>query len=215
MMIHEGQRVLRGSTPLHTARAAVILIHGRGASAEDILCLGEQASEGVPGVARLAPQASGGTWYPQRFLAPLERNEPHLTSALEVVAGLFREVEAAGLPPSKVLLAGFSQGACLALEYASRNPRRYGAVVGLSGALIGPPGAARDRSGSMEGAPVYLGCSEHDEHIPLASVDETAAFFRSLGAFVAKSIFPGSVHAVNAEELAELQRLVSAAAAAA
>jgi len=87
--------------------------------------------------------------------------------------------------------------------------------VGLSGALIGPPGAARDRGGSMEGAPVYLGCSESDEHIPLASVDETAAFFQGLGAFVDKSIFPGSVHAVNAEELAEFQRLVSAAAVAA
>lgn len=215
MKIHEGQRVLRAGTPLHTARAAVILLHGRGASAEDILSLGEQASEGVACVALLAPQAAGHVWYPKRFLFPLADNEPHLTSALGVVAGLVQEAQAAGLPASKVLLAGFSQGACLALEYAARNPRRYGGVVGLSGALIGPPGAPRSPAGHMDGTPVYLGCSDRDAHIPLASVEEAATFFAGLGASVDKAIFPGLGHTVNAEEIAEFQGLMSAAAAAA
>jgi predicted esterase len=213
MRIHEGQHLLRGGTPLHTARAAVILLHGRGASAEDILSLGEQAIEDLPCVSLLAPQASGGAWYPLRFLAPLEENEPHLTSALGVVAGLVREVESVGLPSSKIVLAGFSQGACLALEYAARNPRAYGGVLGLSGALIGPPGAPRSPKGGMAGTDVYLGCSDRDPHIPLSSVEEAAAFFRGIGATVDKAIFPGMGHTVNAEELAEFQSLVSAAAA--
>jgi predicted esterase len=213
MRIHVGQRVLRGGTPLHTARAAVILLHGRGASAEDILSLGELACEDVPCVALLAPQASGGVWYPQRFFAPVEQNEPCLTSAMEVIAGLMREIEAAGVAPAKTLVAGFSQGACLALEYSARNARRYGGVVGLSGALIGPPGTPRDRKGDMAGTPVYLGCSDRDAHIPLASVEEAAADFQRLGANVTKSIFPGMGHTVNDEELAEFKSLVSAAAA--
>jgi len=217
MKIHEGQHVLRGGTPLHTARAAVILLHGRGASAEDILSLGEQAIEDLPCVSLLAPQASGSVWYPQRFLFPLEQNEPHLTSALGVVAGLVREVESVGLPAAKVVLAGFSQGACLALEYAARNPRAYGGVLGLSGALIGPPGAPRGPQGAraMAGTDVYLGCSDRDPHIPLSSVEETAAYFHRIGAAVDKAIFPGMGHTVNAEELAEFQSLVSAAAASA
>lgn len=205
--------MLRGGTPLHTARAAVILLHGRGASAEDILSLGEQAIEDLPCVSLLAPQASGSVWYPLRFLAPLEENEPHLTSALGVVAGLVREVESVGLPSSKIVLAGFSQGACLALEYAARNPRAYGGVLGLSGALIGPPGAPRSTKGGMAGTDVYLGCSDRDPHIPLSSVEEAAAFFRGIGATVEKAIFPGMGHTVNAEELAEFQSFVSAAAA--
>jgi predicted esterase len=215
MKIHEGQRVLRAGTPLHTARAAVILLHGRGATAEDILSLGEQAIEDVPCVSLLAPQASGNAWYPLRFLAPLDQNEPHLSSALGVVAGLVREVESVGLPRSKIVLAGFSQGACLALEFAARNPGRYGGVLGLSGALIGPPGTPRSPQGGMAGTPVYLGCSDRDPHIPLPSVEEAAAFFHGLGAEVDKAIFPGMGHTVNAEELAEFQSLVSAAAAAA
>src|ERR1019366_3534049 len=118
----------------------------------------------VPCVALLAPQASGGIWYPQRFFAPVEQNEPCLTSAMEVIAGLMREIEAAGVAPAKTLVAGFSQGACLALEYSARNARRYGGVVGLSGALIGPPGTPRDRKGDMARTPVYLGYGDRDAH---------------------------------------------------
>ncbi len=210
MNIHEGQHVLRGGTPPHTARAALILLHGRGASAEDILSLGEEIAADVPCVALLAPQAAGGTWYPQRFLAPIAQNEPYLSSALGVIARVVRELEAAGLPARKILIAGFSQGACLALEYAARQPQRYGGVAGLSGSLIGPPGAARTLAGSLDGTPVYVGCSDIDVHIPLKSVEESATVLKALGADVTKSIFPGMGHTVNAEEIAAVQAMVSA-----
>jgi predicted esterase len=210
---HEGHRVLRGGAPLKGARAALVLLHGRGASAEDIYLLGEEVCAGVPGVALLAPQAAGNEWYPRRFLAPIAENEPYLTSALGVVAGLVGEVGKAGIRPDRVVLAGFSQGACLALEFAARNARHYGGVAGLSGALIGPPGGIRDLKGDLAGTPVYLGCSDRDFHIPLASVEESAEAFRALGASVTQSIFPGMGHTVNAEELAAVQSLLLGAAA--
>jgi len=206
---HKGQTVLRGGTPLAGARTALVLIHGRGASAEDIYSLGEEVAEGVPGVALLAPQAAGNAWYPQRFLAPLAQNEPYLGSALGVVAGLVDEIVRAGVAAERVVLIGFSQGACLSLEFAARNPRRYGGVAGLSGALIGPPGSPRAAGGSLAGTPVYLGCSDRDAHIPLASVEESAVVLGKLGARVVKSIFAGMGHTVNAEELAAVRGIVS------
>jgi predicted esterase len=213
MKVHEGQEVLRGGAPLSKARVALVLIHGRGASAEDIYSLGEEVSGGIAGAALLAPQAAGNAWYPQRFLAPLAQNEPYLSSALAVVGGLVGEVTQAGLGFEKIVLLGFSQGACLSLEFAARNPRRYGAVVGLSGALIGPPGSPHKPDGSLGGTPVYLGCSDRDAHIPLASVEESAVIFGRLGAHVTKSIFPGMGHTVNAEELAVVQGIVRGLAA--
>jgi predicted esterase len=186
----------------------MVLIHGRGASAEDIYSLGEEASSGIAGVALLAPQAAGGAWYPQRFLAPLALNEPYLGSALGVVAALVDEIALAGVAPEKVVLLGFSQGACLALEFVARHPRRYGAVVGLSGALIGPPGSPRTIGASLAGTPVYLGCSDRDAHIPLPSVEESAEVLAKMGGSVTKSIFAGMGHTVNEEELAAVRILL-------
>jgi predicted esterase len=208
MTIHEGQPVLRGGADVAEARAVLILLHGRGASADDILSLGEQIAARVPGVALFAPQAANHTWYPERFLAPVARNEPYLTSALGIVGGLIAAAGKGGMGPESVVLLGFSQGACLVLEYAVRNPRRYGGVAGLSGALIGPPGTPRDPTRSLAATPVYLGCSDRDFHIPLASVNESEAVLRRLGADVRKSIFPGMGHAVNAEELDAVEKLV-------
>ena len=205
---HEGQPVLRGGSPISGARAALVLIHGRGASAEDIYALGEEVAEGVGGVALLAPQAAGNAWYPQRFLAPLAQNEPHLTSALGVIAKLVGELKRGGVPHERMVLIGFSQGACLSLEFASRNPRRFGGVIGLSGALIGPPHSPRHVAGGLDGTPVYLGCSDRDAHIPLSSVEESAEVLAKQGGLVTKSIFPGMGHTVNAEELAFARKLV-------
>lgn len=214
MKSHEGKQVLQRGSPLGASRAALILIHGRGGSADDILALGEQVTRDVAGVCLLAPQAEGNTWYPQRFLAPIRENEPQLTSALGVITGLVRAVESEKLPASKIIIAGFSQGACLALEFAARNPRRYGGVVGLSGALIGPPQLPRKVDGSLAGTPVYLGCSDRDFHIPLASVEESAGILRQMKASVTQSIFPGMGHTVNAEELAAFEALVGSVASA-
>lgn len=212
---HHGQRVLHGGTPLHTARAVMILLHGRGASADDMLALGETVSEDVACVSLLAPQASERVWYPQRFFAPLADNEPYLSGAFEVISKILRELEAAKLPPDKVLIGGFSQGACLALEYAWRNPRRYGGIVGLSGALIGPPGEARAPSSGLNGTPIYLGCSDRDAHIPLASVEESARLLAQAGGSVIKTIFPGMGHTVNDQEILEFKSMVVAVSASA
>ncbi|HZZ17889.1 MAG TPA: dienelactone hydrolase family protein [Opitutaceae bacterium] len=208
MKLHDAQHVIRGGTKPGDARAAMILIHGRGATAEDIFSLGEEVVGGLSGVALLAPQASGNTWYPQRFLAPLEQNEPFLSSALDVIGHLVASLGQDGLKPENIVLIGFSQGACLSLEFAARNPCRYGGVVGLSGALIGQPGSARDIRGSLEGTPTYLGCSDRDAHIPLASVEESAEILARMGAAVTKAIFPGMGHTVNSEELSVAQGII-------
>jgi predicted esterase len=195
------------------ARAVLLLLHGRGASAEDIYSLGEAAAANSPEVALLAPQAAGSTWYPQRFLAPVARNEPYLSSALGVIANLVAEASENRIRFDRVVIAGFSQGACLALEFACRHPRRYGGIVGLSGAVIGPPGGTRRTMGGLDGTPVYLGCDESDAHIPLASVEESAAILTKLGAQVTKTIFKGLGHTVNAEEIGALKGIVERAVA--
>src|SRR5712671_2655368 len=159
---HQGQPILEAGEPVATARAAMILIHGRGASAADIMTLGAELMR--PGFAYLAPQAAGNAWYPNPFTAPMESNEPYLTSALEVVASLLARVEET-IPAARVILLGFSQGACLTLEFAARHARRYGGVVGLSGGLIGPDGTPRDYPGDFGATPVFLGCSDVDPHI--------------------------------------------------
>jgi predicted esterase len=159
-------------------------------------------------VAILAPQAAGGTWYPQRFLAPLQQNEPYLSSALGVVAGIIAELSSLGIPRRRVVLGGFSQGACLALEFAVRNPQRYGGVAGLSGAIIGPPGLARELAGSFAGTPVFLGCGDRDPHIPAASVQESAAIFRRLEAEVVERIYPGLPHTVSDDEISAVSDII-------
>jgi predicted esterase len=213
LILHDRQHVIRGGAPITEARAALILLHGRGASAEDIYSLGEAAAADTPEVALIAPQAADNTWYPQRFLVPTARNEPYLSSALGVIANLVAELSENRIRYDRVIIAGFSQGACLALEYAARKPRRYGGIVGLSGAIIGSPGSTRRPTGSLDSTPVYLGCDENDAHIPLASVEESAAFLTSIGAQVTKTIFKGLGHTVNAEELDVLRTLVRKAAA--
>jgi predicted esterase len=175
------------------------MIHGRGATAESILELAGPI--GAPGVAYLAPQAAGGVWYPRRFLEPIESNEPWLTDALATVGSVVGQVEAAGVPADRIVLLGFSQGACLALEYAARNGRRYGGVVGLSGGLIGPPGTRWDHPATLGGTPIFLGCSDVDFHIPKERVDESAVVLERLGAQVTERIYPGMGHTVNQDEV--------------
>jgi predicted esterase len=181
------------------ARLVVICVHGRGASAEDILGLARELR--LADVAFLAPQAAGNTWYPHSFLSPMDRNEPSLSAALGVLDGLVTSIGAGGVSPARVGLLGFSQGACLSLEFAARNARRYAGVAGLSGGLIGPPDTPRDYTGSFDGTPVFLGCSDVDAHIPVERVHETADVLRRMGAAVDERIYPRMGHTVNSEEL--------------
>jgi phospholipase/carboxylesterase len=191
--------VLAAGEPLSAARAAMVMVHGRGATAESILALADAFDQA--GFAYLAPQATGGTWYPNSFLAPIASNEPWLSSALAVVANVCDRVGAVGLPPERTILFGFSQGACLVLEFAARHARRYGGLAGLSGGLIGPDGTPRDYPGSLDGSPVFLGCSDVDVHIPKARVLHTAAVLRQLGGSVTDRLYPGMGHTVNEDEL--------------
>lgn len=200
-------RVLAAGTPLGQATAAMVLVHGRGASAEDILSLGREL--GRPDLAYLAPQAEGYSWYPYTFLAPMERNEPGLSNGLALLGHLVERLGSEGIPPERTVLLGFSQGACLTLEYAARNARRFGGVAGLSGGLIGPPGTPRDYPGSFDGTPVFLGCSDRDPHIPLERVKETTEVLTRMGAQVTERIYPAMGHTVNEDELERVRRLLA------
>ena len=194
--------------PVSEARLAVILVHGRGGSAEDILGLAQELH--LQDVAYLAPQAAGRTWYPYSFLTPTAENEPDLSSALRVIAELAESLGQQGVGSDRIALVGFSQGACLALEFAARHARRYAAVVGLSGGLIGPPGTPRNYTGSFEGTPVFLGCSDVDSHIPLERVHETADVFRRMAASVDERIYPQMGHTINRDEIEAVRALLQA-----
>jgi len=199
-------RVLLAGEELAQARGAVVLIHGRGASAEDILGLAGELD--TAGLALVAPQAPGGAWYPQGFMQPLERNEPWLSAALGAVGALVAQLGERGIGPERIVLLGFSQGACLITEWVARNARRYGGVVALSGGLIGPDGTPRDYQGSLDGTPVFLGCSDVDFHIPKERVTESAMVLGALGAAVDLRLYPGMGHTVNEEELAAAQAIL-------
>jgi len=203
---HQGQPVHHYVAPIESARRVGIFIHGRGASAEDILGIAPEL--GTDDVAYLAPQAAGHTWYPYSFLSPIPQNEPGLTSALNVIAGLVAKAASEGHSSEHVIILGFSQGACLGLEFAARHAKRYAAVVALSGGVIGPPGIPRDYSGSLADTPVFLGCSDVDPHIPLERVHESAEVFRRLGARVDERIYKRMAHTINADELAAVRELV-------
>lgn len=204
---HAGGRVLGEGPPLEEALAAAILLHGRGGNAEEILGLARALEE--PRLTCLAPQAAGHAWYPESFLAPIERNEPWLSSALAVVGRLLERLGEAGVPAERTLLLGFSQGACLGLEFVARNARRYGGVAGLAGGLIGAPGNPRDYPGSLEGSPVFMGCGDRDPFVPFERLEETAAVLSRLGGEVTKRVYPGMGHRINEDELEHLRRMAS------
>jgi predicted esterase len=186
----------------------MIAVHGRGASAESILALAGAFNQ--PDWAYLAPQANGATWYPYSFLAPLEDNEPGLSSALGVLDDIVTHINEQGIPTERIMLMGFSQGACLAAEYAARHAQRFGGLAVFSGGLIGPDGTPRDYDGSLDGTPVFIGCSDVDAHIPLARVKETSAVLARMGAQVDERIYPGMGHTVTDEEIAAVREMMTA-----
>lgn len=203
---HQGQPVLEAGPALNEARAAALLLHGRGASARGMLRLADEFD--VSGVAYRAPQAAGRTWYPQSFTAPLKENEPALGSALRKVDTVLRTIGEGGVPPERTILLGFSQGACLATEYAARNPRRYGGVVAFSGGLIGPDDRIAARDGSLDDTPVFLGCSDRDPYIPEDRVHRTADVLREMEADVTTRIYEGMGHTTNQDEIEYVRSLL-------
>jgi predicted esterase len=203
---HQGQPILTAGESLAQAKAAMILIHGRGADANDILTLAPYL--GQEGLAYLAPQAAQHTWYPYSFLSPLDQNEPYLSSALATVGSVLDQVLAAGIPAEKIILGGFSQGACLASEFVARNPQRYGGLLVFSGGLIGPPGTPREYQGALEGLPVFIGCSDVDPHILEVRVHETTTTLQKMGATVTERIYPNMGHTINQDELDRARQIV-------
>src|SRR5258706_2085579 len=206
---HDGAKVLRSGTDLQKARAAMILVHGRGASAADIMTVGSQLSH--PNVAYLAPEAKGHAWYPPPFTVPFAENEPFLSSALELLEKLLAEVTA-HVPRERVILLGFSQGACLTLEFAARHAARYGGVVAFSGGLIGPDGTPRDYAGSFDHTPAFIGCSDVDPHIKKERVEEAGHVLGRMGAKVNVKLYPNMPHTVNADEIHSAAQILEAVA---
>lgn len=197
---HAEGAVLHAGAPFNEATLAVVLLHGRGGSAEDILGLASAFQ--LPKVAYLAPQAAGHTWYPQSFLSPREVNEPYLSSALAKVAAVVNSVEQAGFSRDRIVIGGFSQGACLSTEFVVSHPARYGGLIAFTGGLIGPPGSlSHVATTGLEGMPALLLSGDPDPHVPWARVEESAAILRAMGANVVAKRYPGRPHTVSAEEV--------------
>ncbi|MEK6223068.1 MAG: dienelactone hydrolase family protein [Chloroflexota bacterium] len=205
--IHQTQPIVHSGTPLEEAQAAIIMMHGRGANPQDILSLSTFIKES--NIAYLAPQAANFSWYPYSFLAPLEDNQPDLNSALQRVGDALALAIQADIPIHKIMLLGFSQGACLSLEFAAHNPKRYGGIAGLSGGLIGPPNTPREYEGNLADTPVFLGCSDIDPHIPKERVHETTKTLTAMGADVTERIYSNMGHTVNEDEIAVVSEMVS------
>ena len=203
---HAGQPVLTSGEPLASARAAMVMLHGRGANAADILGLAQVIAR--PGIACLAPDAAGNAWYRNPFMAAAVTSEPAYVSAHALVARIVAAIGEAGIPPERVAILGFSQGACLTLDFAARNPRRYGAIIALSGGLIGASIARSDYTGSLDGTPVFLGCSDVDPFIPLERVRESAEIMRTLGADVDEHIYRGAAHTIVPDEVEQIRLIV-------
>ena len=208
---HAGEIALRRGAALAEARMAVIMVHGRNAGPGNILELVSAIDH--PNAIYLAPAAKGGAWYPTSFLSPIEQNEPGISSGISVIHSLIDEIVDAGIPTERIALLGFSQGACLACTAVQRRPARYGGVLVLSGGLIGPPGTTWSAEGSLEGTPVFLGCSNIDFHIPERRVRDSAAHFERMGADVTMRIYEDMGHLVNDDEIAFTNALLAKVAA--
>ena len=203
---HTGRPVATRGKPVEASRGVVVMIHGRGRDTEDILEVAERI--GDPDFAYLAPSAKDNSWYPYSFLEPIEKNEPHLSGALDVYDELVNGLVEMGIPRWRIVLAGFSQGACLTAEYAIRHADRYGGILLFTGGLIGPPGTSWEHGGSFEGTPVFLGTSDVDEFVPEERVRESARVFERMGANVTLRVYPGMDHVVNDDEIAVAKKIL-------
>lgn len=198
--------VLHSGAEPDQARGFLILLHGRGASPEQIMRV--YARMALPEIAAYAPGPTGGVWYPYPFMTPLERNQPDLDQSLASIAGLYDELIAREVPPERIAILGFSQGACLSAEFALRHPRRYGGLMILTGGFIGPDGQNRNEAGSFETTPVFIGIQDPDPHIPFARARETADVFERMSARVDFRRYPDEPHAVNDDEVAACRALL-------
>lgn len=203
---HREGPILQFGRPLAEAAGAVVLLHGRGSSAEDILTLAHDLY--LPQLVYLAPQAVGNSWYPNSFLAPVAQNEPWLTSALRKVATTVQMANDAGISADRIVIGGFSQGACLATEFVASHPRRYAGLVAFSGGLIGPPGADLARTGHLAGTPAFLSSGDPDPHVPWQRVQQSARILAEMGAAVTSRRYPNRPHTIGDEEIELAKKLI-------
>jgi len=206
---HGDGPVRRAGKPLEAASGAVILLHGRGGSAEDILSLANELH--LPDLAYLAPQAAANTWYPNSFLAPVAQNEPWRTSALRKIETILRMLNDAGLPSERIVIGGFSQGACLATEFVATHPRRYAGLIAFTGGLLGPPTADLAHEGDLHGTPAFFGSGDPDPHVPWQRVQQSAKILAGMGAEVTARRYPNRAHTISAEEIDLAKALIRTA----
>ena len=193
------KKIVTAGQPLTKATKALIMLHGRGATAEDILGLAREFN--VKEYALVAPQATNYTWYPLSFLAPVKQNEPWLTSAIQVVSEIVEDIRSAGIKDENIYFAGFSQGACLTLEFVTRNATRWGGVAAFTGGLIGDSINLGNYRGDFAGTPVFIGTSNPDPHVPVERVNASADVIRKMNAVVTEKVYPGMGHTINREEI--------------
>ena len=196
--MHTKQMITAGVS-LDKAGKALIMIHGRGANAEDILSLAEHLE--VNDFALVALQATNNTWYPYSFVAPVAQNEPWLSSALSVIKEVVADINAQGIADENIYFLGFSQGACLSLEYVARHATRYGGVIAFSGGLIGDKIYPENYTGNFDGTPLFIGSSNPDFHIPVPRVYASANILKDMGADVTEKLYDNMGHTINGEEL--------------
>ena len=200
------RKIITAGKKLTDADKALILIHGRGATADDILGLAEELN--VSGYALLAPQATNHTWYPYSFLAPIEQNEPWLSSALKILDDLITEINRAGIGSPNIYFTGFSQGACLTLEFVTRNARLWGGVAAFTGGLIGDTINYGNYKGDFQKTPIFIGSGDPDAHVPVPRVQETSKLLKSLNALVTEKIYPGLGHTISNDEIVLANELI-------
>jgi predicted esterase len=203
---HKGQPVATSGRPLEESRGAAVMMHGRGRDTDDILGVAERVDEET--FAYVAPAAEGNSWYPYSFMEPTQENEPRLSYALEVLDDTVNGLAERGIPKREIVLAGFSQGACLVAEYAARHAERWGGILIFTGGLIGPPGMRWDYEGYFDGTPVFLGTSDVDEFVPEERVRESANVFEKMGANVTLRVYSGMGHIVNDDEVAAAREIL-------
>lgn len=200
------KKIITAGKDLSAATKALIMIHGRGADASDILGLAKyiNASE----FALLAPEATNNTWYPQSFLAPQAMNEPWLSSAISLVGETVSRIKEAGIAESSIYFLGFSQGACLALEYVTRNAKKYGGVVAFTGGLIGEKIHNENYKGNFDNTPVFIGTSNPDPHVPVERVYASSNILGSMGAAVTYKVYENMGHTINNDEIVQANKLI-------
>ena len=203
---HRDQPVLHRGSALEDAAGAVILLHGRGASASDILSVADEMY--YPELAYLAPQAAGDTWYPNSFLAPLAENQPWLSSALMKIKDIVDSIVSSGVPRQKIVVAGFSQGACLSTEFVARHAGQYGGLIAFTGGLIGPPGTRFQYPGSLAGIQAFLGAGDPDPHVPWERVEASASVLSEMGANVTLRRYPGMPHTISEDEIKSARPII-------